>query len=100
MNRNHDELVQMVRPPRRELPAKERQAIERQYIFREHMPGSVPRSAPNPRRQYQPVSDLAAGPVERPDFCILDERGGHRALGRRCPHFAGYDPDEVTEIRF
>jgi hypothetical protein len=88
-NRDFSELVQMVRPPVPEMPTAERLARERQQIFHSHQPGQIQHATP-----------LDSGPVERQDVCILDERGGHRKLGWRCPHFAEFDRDEVIEVKF
>jgi len=63
--------------------------MERQQVFHSHQPGGV---------QHGPPPD--SGPVNRADICVLDERGGHRKLGMRCPHFKDFDPDAVTEVRF
>jgi hypothetical protein len=92
---------QMVRPPAPELPPAERLRRERQEIFRSYVPGQVQHGVPpDPRRQHQPASPDIIGPVEKPEVCVLDERGGHRQLGYRCPHFAGFNRDEVIEVSF
>jgi len=100
-NRDFNELVAIVRPPAPEIPPAVRQERERQGIFHSHEPGQAPRGPESDAREFKPDRD-AMHPVhmDRAEVCVLDERGGHLRLGQHCPHFKGYDKDEVTEVTF
>jgi hypothetical protein len=100
MNSDIDDLaVPSVRPPVPEVPRAEQLAHERQMIFHGHQSGQVPRSAPNPYRQRQDLPGMDSGPVHAAEVCVLDERGGHRRLGRNCPHgLLGADFETVTDV--
>jgi hypothetical protein len=79
-----------VRPPVPEIPRAELLERERQGIFHSHRSGEVP---------HANLPD--SGPVAQDDICVLDERGGHRKLGRNCPHgLIGADFDTVTDVLF
>lgn len=97
MNFELEELCQSpVRPPVPEVPRAEQLARERQMVFHSHRAGQVPHGAPpNPVRDHQPIPGQDSGPVHAADVCVLDERGGHRKLGMRCPHGLR-DADFVT----
>jgi len=100
-NNEFNELVQVVRPPAPEVPTAERLARERQGIFYSHEPREALRGPESPAREFKPDSGPGACiPMGRSAVCVLDERGGHLKLGERCPHFADYDGETVTQITF
>jgi hypothetical protein len=88
------------RPPAPEIPRAEQLAHERQQLFHGHRSGQVPHSEPgNSSRQFQPLPGEGTGPVQAADVCVLDDRGGHRRIGQRCPHgLRDGDFKTVTEI--
>lgn len=90
MNFELGELMKSpVRPPVPEVPRAEQLEYERQMLFHSHRSGEVPHGA-------LPEN----GPVDPANVCVLDDRGGHRRLGQKCPHgLVGGDFETVTEIR-
>lgn len=85
-----DLMKSPVRPPAPEIPRAEQLERERQMIFHSYQSGGVPHEDP-------PHS----GPVDPSDICVLNERGAHLRLGRRCPHgLIGADFETVTQVDF
>lgn len=94
-----ESAIVLHRPPAPEEPLAVRQERERQSIFHSFEPGSVAHNAvQNPSRAHQPIPDSGSGPIGRGDACVLDERGGHRILGRTCTHRLGWNDPEVHEV--
>jgi hypothetical protein len=93
-----DDAVIVHRPPAPEVPLAVRQEQERQRIFHSYSPGTALRGPVNPARGSQPIPGEGSGPVFHGDVCVLDERGGHRRMGMRCPHQLGWSDDLVYEV--